>query len=537
MTNLENVSRNSPTQPACGESGMVSSAHPIATEAGLDILVAGGNAFDAAVATAATLNVVEPMMSGMGGYGTILLYDARSGEAWFLNSSGRIPAAVNSDAFRPPTPGYLENRRGAKAVSTPGNLNAWAAMSEKYGRLEWRRLFDAAILAADEGFDISEMTARYIQSEFASFPEHAKRIYGRNGEPLQAGERLIQQDLANSLTLIAEQGVKVFYEGELGQAIDAAMRESGGFLSLDDLRRDRTEWWRPISIDCRGYTIVTASPPANSFEMLVRVGMMSQFDLESLGHNSAAYLHRYAEVTKHGFGVRLRYAGDPDISPPPLDMLLSERYWEDQVAQIDLERARPFEPPRALGPGGHTTHLVAADRWGNVVSATQTVGGDFGSKVMPPGTGIWLNNSLKYCTFEPKGNPMDAFPGRHKLSGDCPTLIMRDGKPWVALGTPGGHTIGQTVPQMLLNMLYFQMDVQQAIAAARISFIEPDVIAVEEGVAESVRRELAAMGHNIRVGKKLGNAHGLTIEYGANGKPFQFTGGSDPRGQGAAMGC
>ena len=535
------TSRNTPTRPAFGASGMVSSAHPLATQAGLDILATGGNAFDAAVATAATLGVVEPMMSSLGGYGTILLYDAQAGEAWFLNSSGRIPAAVNSDAFRPPTPGYLENRRGAKAVSTPGNLNAWAAMSKKYGRLDcrrpsWRRLFDAAILAADEGFVISEMTARYIQSEFASFPEHARRIYGRNGEPLQAGERLIQQDLANSLTLIAKQGVKVFYEGELGQAIDAAMRESGGFLSLGDLRQDRAEWCKPISIDCRGYTIVTASPPANSFDMLVRVGMMSRFDLESLGHNTAAYLHRYAEVTKHGFWVRLRYAGDPEISPPPLEMLLSEKYWEDQVAQIDLQRARPFEPPRAFGPGGHTTHLVAADRWGNVVSATQTVGGFFGSKVMPEGTGIWLNNSLEYCTFEPKGNPMDAFPGRHKLSGDCPTLIMREGKPWVAIGTPGGHTIGQTVPQMLLNMLYFQMDVQQAIAAARISFIEPDVIAVEDEISQSVRQELAAMGHNIRVGEKLGNAHGLTIEYDADGKPSRFTGGSDPRGQGAAMG-
>ena len=131
---------------------------------------------------------------------------------------------------------------------------------------------------------------------------------------------------------------------------------------------------------------------------------------------------------------------------------------------------------------------------------------------------------------------MDAFPGRHKLSGDCPTLIMREGKPWVAIGTPGGHTIGQTVPQMLLNMLYFQMDVQQAIAAARISFIEPDVIAVEDEISQSVRQELAAMGHNIRVGEKLGNAHGLTIEYDADGKPSRFTGGSDPRGEGAAMG-
>ena len=536
MTNLKRISKNSPTQPAVGTAGMVSSAHPIATQAGLDILVAGGNAFDAAVATAATLNVVEPMNSGMGGYGTILLYDARSGETWFLNSSGRIPAAVDSDAFRPPTPAYLGNRRGAKAVSTPGNLNAWAAMSKRYGKLEWQQLFRPAIRAAEEGFMITDTAAHHIRSEFKLFADHAKRIYGRDGAPLQTGERLVQQDLAKSLQLVAEQGVQAFYKGELGEAIDAAMREAGGFLSIDDLCRNRAGWWEPISIDWQDCKIITASPPANSFDMLVRLGMMSQFDLGELGHNSAAYLHRYAEVTKHGFWVRLRYAADPEVEQPPLEMLLSRDYWAAQAAVIDHRRARPFEPPQATEPGGHTTHFVVADRWGNVVSATQTIGGFFGSKIMPPGTGIWLNNSLQYCTFEPKGNPMDAFPGRHKLSGDCPTLITRNGRPWIAIGTPGGHTIGQTVPQMVLNLLHFEMDIQQAIAAGRISFIEPDVIAVEDGIPESVRQEMAAMGHNIRVGDKLGNAHGLTIEYDSAGTPCRFTGGADPRSEGAAMG-
>ena len=186
MTSPENTSRNTPTQPALGTAGMISSAHPLATQAGLDILAAGGDAFDAVVAAAATLSVVEPMMSSLGGYGTILLYDAQARETWFLNSSGRIPAALNSDVFRPPTPGYLENRLGAKAVSTPGNLNAWAAMSKKYGRLEWRRLFDAAIQAAEEGFILGEMAARHIRSEFPAFPDHARLIYGRDGQPLQA---------------------------------------------------------------------------------------------------------------------------------------------------------------------------------------------------------------------------------------------------------------------------------------------------------------------------------------------------------------
>ena len=195
----------------------------------------------------------------------------------------------------------------------------------------------------------------------------------------------------------------------------------------------------------------------------------------------------------------------------------------------------PFVPP-AFSGGNHTTHFVVADRWGNVVSATQTLGNPFGSRIMPEGTGIWLNNSLQYSTFEPPGNPMDALPGRRKLSGDCPTIIIKDGRPWAALGTPGGHTIGQTVPQMVMNLIDFRMDIAAAIAAPRVSFVEPDVLAVEEGIPEDVRAALAALGHHVRIVRALGNAHGLTIAYGPGGRPAHFRGAADPRGHGEARG-
>jgi len=530
-------STNTPTQPAVGASGMVSTAHPLASQAGLDILAAGGNAFDAAVAVAAALNVAEPMMSGIGGYGVMLIYDSNKREVRFLDSSGRIPAALNPDVFRAPTPDYLEKRRGAKVVSTPGNVNAWEALSKNYGKLEWRRLFEPAIKLAGEGFIISEKTAAYIKSAFPAFPEYAKDIYGHSAEPLKAGERLVQKDLAGSLRMIADQGSGAVYGGKLGEAIDSTMRETGGFLTIDDLRRNRAEWWKPISIDYRGYKVITASAPTNAWNGLLRLGVMSRFDPIPLGHNSAGYLHRYAEVTKLAYGARLKYAGDPDISPPPLDRLLSKKYWAENAAKINSQRAMPFEAPKVFPGGGqNTTHFVVADRWGNVVCATQTLGNLFGSKVIVKGTGIWLNDSLSYSTFEPKGNPMDAFPGRRKLAGFCPVIIMRDGKPWVAIGTPGGHTIVQTVPQMIMNIIDFRMNIQHAIAAPRISFIEPDVISVEEGVPETVRKELSAMGHNIRIVPRIGNAHGLTIEYDSKGNAIRFTGGADPRGEGAATG-
>ena len=531
--------RSAPLKPAAGTNGMVSSGHPIATEAGLEILKKGGNAFDAAVAVAATLNVVEPMMSGMGGYGTILIFDAKKGEVRFLNSSGRIPAGVNSDAFRAPTPGYRENRTGAKAVSTPGNVHAWEAISKSYGVLKWRELFGPAIKAASQGFILDDRTSRMIGSAYEDFPPQAKLIYGGGGQAFGAGERLIQKDLANSLRLIAEEGVGVFYGGKLGEAIDEEMRKAGGFLAMADLVNDKTEWWVPIHIrywDCEVYT---ASPPATAFPSLIRLGMMSEFDVKAMGHNSLEMLHRFCEVTKHAFWCRLRYAGDPGVNPPPLDKLLSAEYWKEAVGRIDMKKAKPFEYPKGDEKEfSHTTHFVVADSQGNIVSATQTLGNAFGSRIMPPGTGIWLNNSLAYCTFEPKGNPMDAHAGRHKLSGDCPTIIFRAGKPWAALGTPGGHMIGQTVPQMVMCLIDFGMNIQDALAAPKVSFIEPDTIAVEERVGKEVIEGLEARGHIVKVikGGGLTNAHGLTIEYGKDGKPVRFWGASDPRGQGLAKG-
>lgn len=533
------------TGPATGTRGMVSAAHPIATEAGLSILRQGGNAFDAAVAIASTLNVVEPMMSGMGGYGTILVYDVEKREAHYLDASGKIPIGVDSDAYRSPTPGYEENRRNAKAVSTPGAANAWEAMSKRFGTLPWEQLLKPAIQAAEEGFRLDDRAARFIDLAFDEFPDHARAFYGEEGVPLAAGDLLVQKDLAASLRQLASEGARAIYGGSLGRAIDAAMKDAGGFLAFQDLLDDRAEWWRPISISYRGHQVVTPSAPAGAFPMLVRLGMMSLEDNRQLGHNSLAYLHRFAEVTKHAYWTRLAHSGDPDVKPPPYDTLLSESYWRAQNANIDPDTATPFDASDIADAQnsnssssplrGHTTHFVVADRWGNVVSATVTLGNLFGSRIMPEGTGIWLNNSLAYCTFEPKGNPMDAHPGRRKLSSDSPSFVLRDGRPWVALGTPGGHTITQTVAQMIMNVVDFDMNIRDAIAAPRIAFNVPQHLNVEETVPQGIRDQLAAHGHQIRV-RYLGNAHGLTVEYGEDGKPVRFTGASDPRGRGLARG-
>ena len=547
------------SRAAVGTNGMVSAAHPLATRAGVEVLEDGGNAFDAAVAVGAALNVVEPMMSGVGGYGATVVYDAEKGETRFLETGSRTPESLDPSVFRPPTPGYQENRCGGPVVSTPGNLNAWRLMWEEYGDEEWARLFEPAVGYAEEGFVIGVETAGWIGSEYPAFPAHAQEIYGRKGAPLQAGDRLVQEDLAGSLRLIAERGAGAIYGGELGRTMVAEARENGSFLTEGDLRENRARWREIVSSGYGDKEIVTAGPPSTAWGALVRLGTMGTLDPASLGHNTSPYVHGLTEISKNSFSQTSQYAADP-----PLGELLSEDYFAEQAAAVDFSGAAPYEPPvtfdsatscsptgyvpttdgasafasaSAQAGGGHTTHFVVADREGNVVSSTQTLGNVFGSKLMPEGTGLWLNDQLAWSRFEPEGTVFDVYPGRQTLYALCPTIVLRDGRPVVALGTPGGRTIPQTTTQMITNVETFGMDIQSAISAPRFSFVIPDLLGVEPQIPTGVRAELEALGHNLYVDEfGFGNAHGLAMEYGREGKPNRFAGGADPRGEGAATG-
>ena len=541
-------SESTATSPAVGENGMVSSANPLATEAGIRMLADGGNAYDAAVAVASSLGVVEPMMSGIGGYGATVIYDAESEETRFLGASSRVPEAIDASVFYPPTPGYFENRSGAAAISTPGAVNDWEALWEEYGSLEWGRLLEPAIGYAEGGFVLNAENANWISTEFDTFPANAQQIYGSGGAPLQAGDTLVQQDLASSLRLISERGAGAIYGGELGEAMASAAQQSGGFLSTEDLQRNTAEWEPTIGIDYRGERVASAPPPNTSWNYLTRLGVMGQFDPAALGQNSAAYLDLYARVTEQAFYERYQYAADPEIEPTPLDTLLSEEYFAGQAANIDPALASSSGTPESVdvklasasekaGEREHTTHFVVADREGNVVSMTQTLGNIFGSKVMPEGTGIWLNNSISYARFEDGAEEADLVGGRFRLPGISPTIVLRDGRPEIALGTHGGYYITQTTPQMLMNLIDFDLDIQQSISAPRIAFVEPASFAIDAGLPASVQAELAALGYDLFVDEYgLGNAHGLTIEYDDDGEPIRFTGGADPRGGGIAVG-
>ena len=539
------ASSSTRTRPALGTNGIVSSAHPLATRAGLEVLEDGGNAYDAAVAVAVSLGVVEPYMSGVGGYGAMVVYDAQTGQTRSLSAATRVPETLDPAVFRPPAPGYLQNRQGAPAISTPGAVNDWEALWDEYGTLRWERLLEPAIRQAESGFILDEENSAWIGSEFYTFPPHARQIYGDNGAPLVAGQRLVQEDLGRSLRRISDEGADAVYGGELGGAMVSAAQRNGGFLTTEDLDANRPEWQEPISMNYRGNEIFTSPTPTTSWNALTRLGVMSRLDPEALGHNTVAYLDTYATVTRRAHYERSEYAADPEVARTPLDLLLSENYWEQEAAAVEAGSSAGSSAsasPVGLDPSeqrGHTTHFVVADKEGNVVSMTQTLGNIFGSKVMPEDTGIWLNNSISYSHFEPEGNPLDVFPGRHRLVGIAPTIIMRDGRPWIALGSHGGYYILQTTPQMIMNLIDFDMDVQQAIAAPRISFTAPNSFAVDAGMPASVQGGLEATGHDVYVDEYgLGNAHGLTVEYGQSkaGGPTRFTGGADPRAEGIATG-
>ena len=510
--------------------GSVSSAHPLATRAGYEILKKGGNAFDAAVAIAASLNVVEPMMSGIGGYGTILIYDAKTQQIRFLNASGRFPEATNTDLMRAPTPDYQKNRVGPKSISTPGNLNAWALMHQTYGSIQWKNLFTAAIDYAENGYIISKNIAGFIQEAYPGFSNYAKQIFGQQSKPLQTGDRLVQKDLAETFKKIAQEGVQVFYHGSIGVKMDAQMRSAGSFLQLKDLQQHQAKWWNPIRMEYKGYDIYTASLPANSFAAFVNLGLMRESGKLTMQHNSGDYLHWFAEITKESYKARLAYSFDPDIRRAPIDSILSTQALRNTVARLSKDTASVFQLPFSV-ESKNTTHFVVIDQWGNMVSATQTLGNSFGSRVFVEGTGICMNNSMAYSTFEPKGNPMDAFPGRHKLSGDCPVIILKQGLPWAALGTPGGHTITQNVPQIIFNLIDHSMDMQSAIDAPKIAFVEPNFIRVDPDMSVESIEVLKRKGHQIIKGS-IGNAHGIRILRDPNGKIIGYDIGTDKRGDG-----
>ena len=532
--------------PAVGTNGMAASAHPLASLAGVRMMMAGGNAFDAAVAVASTLNVCEPFMSGAAGVGVALAYVAAEDRVRALNFSGRMPAAADPEE-------YTDNDKdvGIRSALVPGNAAGWLTLHETYGRLEREQLFEPAIGYAANGTPITFFNAKSIGNSvprLSMFPSAG--IWVKNGSGPRPGDRVKQPQLAESLKAIARGGKDEFYRGELASRIVKGSQELGGQFTEEDLATYDAEWSEPISISYRGYEIFSVPPNSTGFQLLETLKLMEGFEGPDLIFQHPETLHLYIESVKLAVADRIKWGGDPAYVKAPVDALLSDGYAEQQRTRIDrnsaaivsgeqFSRMTPSGSIKAGSPdafdGGMTTHFAVADSDGNVVSVTQTLGGGFGSAVAPGGTGLFLNNMAHWFDLE-EGAPNRLEGGKRVDFCVAPTQTFKDGKFHVSLGTPGSWGILQTTPQFVMNALDFGMNVQEAIEAPRLRVFEERRVVMEERFPAPVRTALAEKGHDIELAEPfsttVGGAQGIQV----NREEGTFQGGADPRRDGTAIG-
>lgn len=526
-----------------GTRGLVTSANALASLAGLRILLAGGNAIDAAVATAAALNVCEPYMSGIGGGGYLLLRTANDRRLRVLDYNGPAPWAATPSAFAEPA----EKDRGPKAPIIPGAIGGWLTALEEAGTLDRATVFAPAIEYAEQGVPVTLKAAAFMAMGAQRLTPEARAVFCPGGTPPAAGSILKQPQLAATYRQIAADGAGAFYGGPLGERVIAALATQGGLISQRDLADWRPEWQEPVTTTYRGYQVASVPPPGQGFQNLQTLNILEKFDLAAAGQNSADTLHLLAEALKLAVADRVAYAGRPDIS---LKGLLSKGYAAQRRALIDPTRAQLSEGERfggLTGPGviaagtledlrrECTTHFDVVDAAGNAVAVTQSLGAVFGSGVMAGDTGIMLNNLSYWFDFE-EDSPNAIGP--HKKIEMCmaPAAIYGpDGQLFMAIGTPGSFGILQTTPQMIANVLDHGYNIQAAIEAPRFRVFAGTELHLEGRFPEDVRNDLAALGHGVNVLEdwswSVGGGHGILIDPDTGAR----YGGADPRRDGVAL--
>jgi len=539
---LEYPSIHSPT---VGTRGMVVSQNAIASEVGAKILREGGNAVDAAIAVGFALSVTLPRAGNIGGDGYMSVYDAASGEVRVIDFRSVAPRAATPAMF-------VDNRGKERAVASygylapavPGTVAGFDYAHRKWGKLSWDKIVAPAIalaaggvrLSADEAFVFSWGKDRLSKSAAGK-----AAFYKPDGSLYQKDEVMKRPDLAWTLGEIAQHGADGFYKGEVARRIAADMRAHGGLITLDDLAAYRPQERAPLVGSYRGYTIYTAPPSSAGGATLLNIlNQLEHFDVKAMGANSAASLHVMAEAMKLGYVDRYRALGDPAFVTAPVGGFISKAYAAERAKLIDPARAKPIDampfgdPLRYESPS--TTHFSVADKDGNVVSTTFTLGSDFGSGVMIAGTGILLNNEMNNFSHEQAWEaqrtgtppPLNAMaPGKRMLSTQMPTIVMKDGKPWIVTGTPGGSTIITSVVQVLVNVIDHGMNIAEATHQPRIYQGASDTLRVEPNFNPDTVAALKAMGHPITSDETMGSEQSIMIDKGL------FLGAADPRRPGA----
>jgi gamma-glutamyltranspeptidase / glutathione hydrolase len=526
--------------------GLIATSQPLASAAGLRVLQEGGNAIDAAVTAAAVLAVVEPTMTGIGGDLFALVHDPASGRVMGLNASGRAPSAA--------TPAEFKRRgldevpyRGPLSVSVPGVVDGWDQLLRRHGTITLERALRPAIDYARNGFAVSEIIAGQWQtaaSVLARDPA-AAAVFLPGGRAPAAGEIFRNPALAATLERIATEGRDAFYKGAIAQAIDADMRRRDGLLAARDLADHAADWVDPISTSYRGYQVLELPPNTQGFVALEMLNVLEGFDLKTLGHNSAAYLHLLVEAKRIAFADRDAYLADPASVPAAqLQRLLSKEYAAARRNEIDPSRAAAAYGPGSDAPSpqspvpspqsralGDTVYLTAADNRGHVISLIQSIFENFGAGIVAGDTGIVLHNRGSLFTLQ-SGHPNVIAPRKRPLHTLVPAMVLKDGKPFWSFGVMGGDMQPQGHVQVLLNLVDFGMNVQEAGEAPRFRHT-PNGLALESAISAEVRAELARRGHRpVTATGVFGGYQGILIDP----RTGVLMGGSDPRKDGLAIG-
>lgn len=491
-------------RPATGSKGIVVTNHPLGSAAGSEMMLAGGNAIDAAVASLFALSVVEPMMVGIFGAGHMNVRLA-NGEQHVIDGYCTAPAACKEDMYTPVAdsgPDYLKSvgdlsSIGFLAIGVPGNLKAWVEALDEWGTLSLQEVMEPAIRFATRGFKASEYlheTIVQMEDVIKRFPETAA-TYLPNGTPLKAGDHVDRSDYARTLRAISDNGIDHLYNGPLGEIVCDYLSRNGGILTTEDLAAYRTVRREPIKGEYRGYEIFGPPPPsAAGVHITEMLNILEEFDVAKLGFGTADSIHLLLESMKKAFADRNRYTGDPSFVEVPVDRLIAKHHVEDFIDSFDMELASPEIDPGSSEPD-HTTHITVADSDGNVVSATQTINELFGSKVTVPGTGMLLNNTQQMFDPHP-GRALSVQPGKRVTSSMSPIIAMRDGQPEFAVGLPGGVRIFTSVLQAIVNLIDHRMTAQEAVEAPRV-WTQGQDAEIEVGISEDVRSEVARKGHRI----------------------------------------
>ena len=534
-------SRGRPVGPGdvAARKAMVASAHPAATAVGVEILRKGGNAVDAAVAVAFALSMAEPNASGVGGGGFMVVRMA--GEApVMIDYRESAPAGATPDRYYAPGVDFAaRTAEGPDAIGVPGLVAGAALALDKFGTMDLAEVLAPTIRLAREGVTVSPKLSGMIVDEMekiAKFPA-AAAIFLPDGLPLEAGSTLKNEDLAATLERIAAGGARAFYEGPVAEAIAAEMNRLGGVLAAEDLRTYRAKVREPVKGTYRGWDIVTAAPPTGGGTHLVELlNIVETFDVKGLGRGSARLLHVLAEAMKMTFADKAANSGDPDSFILPVAKFTGKAYARTLAARIREGRARfDYAPPSLVIPESESTsHLSIADEQGNVVALTQSINSFFGSGVVVPGTGILLNNHLADFDDTP-GGPNAIGPGRRPASSIAPTLVLRDGKPVLVIGTPGAARIVSALTQIIVNIVDFGLGLDEAIEAPRIHCLT-ETLALEGRFPADVVEALESWGHPVKLYPDWDNYFGGAQAILIDSRNKMLYGAADSRRDGFAAG-